>query len=150
MIKSRLAFIHFMFLVVLLIGCSTTEIVYRDVPIYIHQPEITDTLWLKDTVYYYDDMLPDSVWYSDVVDSLNKKIGSVEVYYKKKIARLKLDAKTDTVFYRDTVTYNSPTNSIIPVVVNSFEWWEKTVFFGGLGMIISFLVYLRIKRGKII
>ena len=139
-----------LFIVVLLIGCSTTEIQYRDVPVYIHQPEITDTLWLKDTVYYYDDMVPDVLWYSDVFDSLNKKIGSVEVYYKKKIARLKLDAKTDTVFYRDTIKVSDNSSSIITAVNSAFEWWEQGIFYGGLGLIFSFLIYLRIKRGKII
>jgi hypothetical protein len=33
---------------------------------------------------------------------------------------------------------------------SAFEWWEQTIFYGGLALIFSFLVYLRIKRGKII
>lgn len=137
-------------LIVLLYGCSGT-VIYRDVPVYIHEPEIIDTLWLKDTVYYYDNMLPaDSVWYSDVVDSLNKKIGSVEVYYKKKIARLKLDAKTDTVIYRDTIEVPNNSNSIMPVIVNSLNWWESLLFFGGAGLLAGLIGYLRLKRGKII
>lgn len=149
---SRIAFVYFILVLLsLLIGCSGTNTIYQDIPVYVHTPPIQDTLWLKDTVYYYDNMLPqDSLWYSDVVDSLNKKIGSVEVYYKKKIARLKLNAKTDTLLIRDTVKVPTNTNPILPVIVNSLTWWEQTILFGGLGIILALLTAMRVKRGKII
>ena len=146
-LHSRLAFCYFILVVLLLFGCSTSNIVYRDVPIYIHTPPTTDTLLLRDTIYAETN---DTLWYSDVVDSLNKKIGSVEVYYKKKIARLKLDAKTDTVIYRDTIEVSSNTNSILPIIVNSLNWWESLLFFGGMGLLTGLIGYLRLKRGKII
>lgn len=128
-------------------GCSSTpNIIYRDTPVYIHTLAYADTLYLKDTIYTETE---DTLWYSDVVDSLNKKIGSVEVYYKKKIARLKLDAKTDTVIYRDTIEIDTNANSTATVFVNSLNWWEAILWFGVMGILTGLIGYLRLKRGKI-
>lgn len=147
---SRLAFLYFVFVLLFLIGCSGTNTIIREVPIYLDRPALRDSIVLRDSVIYKDSVAIDSLWYGEVQDSLGKVIGDLKVYFKTKIAELKLNAKKDTVWYVDTVEVNNASNSILPVVVNSFEWWEKIILFGGLGLIISFLTYLRIKRGKII
>ena len=135
---------YLIFLVV--VACSSSpEIVYRDVPVYIHTFEYADTLVLRDTV-----IAKDSVWYGDVVDSLNNKIGDLTVYYKNKIARISHYTKTDTFYIKDTVLVSNSTNSILPVIVDTFNFWENGLFFGGIALILGLIAYLRLKRGKVI
>ena len=135
---------YLIFLVV--VACSSSpEIVYRDVPVYIHTFEYADTLVLRDTV-----IANDPVWHADIIDSLNNKIGDLTVYYKNKIARISHYAKTDTFYIKDTIIVNGNTNSILPVIVDTFNFWENGLLFGGIGLIIGLIAYLRLKRGKII
>lgn len=142
---SKIAFIYFVFVLLFLIGCSGTNTIIREVPIYLEKPALTDTVTLVDTV-----IVGDSVWYGQVNDSLGKVIGDLKVYFKKKIAELKLNATKDTVWYVDTVEVNNATNPILPVLNSALSWWEKLILYGGLGSILSLLIYLRVKRGKII
>ena len=135
---------YLIFLVV--VACSSSpEIQYVEKPVYIHTESYADTLVLRDTV-----IAKDTVWYGDVVDSLNNKIGDLTVYYKNKIARISHYAKTDTFYIKDTIIVSNNTNSILPVIVDTFNFWENGLLFGGIGLIIGLIAYLRIKRGKVI
>lgn len=143
---SRLAFVYFILvLLLLLIGCSGTNTIVREVPIYIEKPALTDTVTLTDTV-----IVGDSVWYGQVEDSLGQVIGDLKVYFQKKIAEIKLNAQKDTIIYVDTVKVDNSTNSVLPILVNTFTWWEAGLWFGGMGILTGLIAYLRLKRGKII
>lgn len=142
---SRIAFIYFVVVLLLLIGCSGTNTIIREVPIYLEKPALIDTITLVDTV-----VVGDSIWYGQVNDSLGKVIGDLKVYFKKKIAELKLNATKDTVWYVDTVKVDNPSNSILPVLVNTFSWWEAGIWVGGMGILTGLIAYIRLKRGKII
>ena len=153
LLLNRLAYCYFVILAVLLLfGCSSTPIVqYRDVPVYIHTMAFEDTLYLKDTVYTET---KDTLWYSDVLDSLDEKIGSVEVYYKKKIARLKLDARIDTfvVSYPDTqwVKTSDPIEIIIIKVIGSISkalpFWQNLIII--IVLMGAVIIIIKLKKDK--
>lgn len=147
---SKIAFIYFVFVLLFLIGCSGTNTIIREVPIYLDRPALRDSIVLRDSVIYKDSVAIDSLWYGEVQDSLGQVIGDLKVYFSKKIAELKLNAKKDIVILKDTVKVPNDTNPILPVIVNSLAWWEQTIFFGGIGLILALLIAIRTKRGKII
>ena len=129
-------------LLLLLIGCSGTPTILERA---IKVPVVTtihDTIMLRDTVINQD-----TLWSSKVVDSLNTVIGWLKVNPNKKAAELKITKKNTAVII-DTV-FISKEQNMIPVVVDTLSWWEKLIFYGGLGAIISLLIALRIKRGKV-
>lgn len=130
----------------LLLGCSSSAPTIIEKPVVVTVPEFRDTtIVLRDTV-----IVNDSLWYGEVTDSLGKVIGDLKVYFKKKIAELKLNEKRDTIYIKIPVVSDDKPNSILPVVNSYFEWWEKIILYGGIGSILSLIIYLRIKRGKII
>lgn len=126
-------------------ACSSAPtIIEKPIPVII--PELRDTtIILRDTV-----LVKDSVWYGEVTDSLGKVIGDLTVYFKKKIASLNLKRDTVIVFIKDTTQSNSNLDPFIRLANDNFSWWEKGILYGGLGTIISFLIFLRVKRGKIL
>jgi len=133
-------------LVVLLIGCSTPKpiIIEREIPVPI--PAYRDTtIVLRDTV-----VVQDSVWYGEVTDSLGKVIGDLTVYYKKKIASISLKERIVYVPIKDTVNTSDNSGSVVPIIINTLSWWEQTILYGGMGLILSLLIAMRVKRGKII
>ena len=69
------------------------------------------------------------------------------MFYNKKIAELKI-SKKDTVAVVDTV-FIPQNQNIVPAVVSALTWWEQLILYGGIGAIISLLIALRIKRGKL-
>lgn len=129
-------------LLLLLIGCSgTPKILEREIKV----PVVTtihDTITLRDTIINQD-----TLWSGEVVDSLNKVIGWLKVNSNKKAAELKI-TKKDTAVIIDTV-YITKEQNLIPAAVNTLSWWEQLILYGGLGAIISLLIALRIKRGKV-
>jgi len=132
----------------LLLSCSQTPTIITK-PVIVKVPEIRDTvITLHDTVIVRDDGISDSLWIGNVKDSLGKEIGELKVYFKKKIAELNIKARTDTLFITDTIKVKE--NNILPIVTDALSWWEKTILYGGMGIIISLIIYLRVKRGKII
>lgn len=143
---SKLAFIYFLIVLLFLIGCSSTKPIVVEKPVVVTQLELRDTMIvLRDTV-----IVKDSLWYGEVTDSLGKVLGDLKVHFNKKIAELRLNERKDTIIIKDTIEVNNPANSIIPVVVNTLSWWEQTILFGTLGAILSLLIAMRVKRGKII
>jgi len=147
MIISRVAFCYFILVVLLfLVGCSSApEIIIKEIKVPYYLPAIHDTITLKDTV-----IKSDSAWIGSVTDSLGRVIGDLTVYFKKKIASINLLKDTIYVPYKDTIQVPTNSNSILPLVNSYLSWWEKGILYGGLGTIISFLIYLRIQRGKVI
>jgi predicted nuclease of restriction endonuclease-like RecB superfamily len=103
---------------------------------------VHDTVLLRDTV-----ISKDSLWTGEVVDSLNNVIGWLRVYYNKKIAELSI-SKYDTLLIHDTL-YISKESELLPTIASSLSWWEQIIFYGGIGAIISLLIALRFKRGKV-
>lgn len=147
MCKEYLAVLYFILIIVLflLLGCSRTAPIVVEKPVIVTVPEFRDTaIVLRDTV-----IVKDSLWYGEVTDSLGKVIGDLKIYFKKKIAELKLNEKHDTVYIKDTILVSDNSNSILPVVNTYFEWWEKALLYGGIGSILSLIIYLRVKRGKL-
>lgn len=125
--------------ILLIVGCSSVQYVEKEVkvPVYI---TVTDTMLLKDTVIALD-----TLWYSDVVDSLNNTIGWLKVYYKKKLAQLNI-TKKDTVKFTqiDTIYVDKP--KPIEVISGLLPAWAEIVLIAiGIG-----LLYLTTKTGKIL
>ena len=130
--------------VLLLIGCSSTPLIKNTA--LVARPQINDTIKLRDSVIVKDSIVVDSLWFGEVKDSLGRVIGDLKVYFKNKIAELKLNEK------KDTVTFEIPagnSNPFMPVVVKSLSWWEQLIFYGGMASIITLLIALRFKRGKV-
>jgi len=126
----------------LLIGCSgSPQLIEREIKVP-YEIAVHDTIFLQDTVINQD-----TVWSGEVVDSLNNVIGWLKLFYNKKIAELKI-SKKDTVAAVDTVCIPQNQN-IVPTVVSALSWWEQLILYGGIGAIISLLIALRIKRGKL-
>ena len=135
-------FIFFIAALLLLIGCSgSPRILEREIKVP-YETVVHDTIFLQDTVINQD-----TVWSGEVVDSLNNVIGWLKVYYNKKIAELKI-SKKDTVAITDTV-FIPQNQNMVPALVSALTWWEQIVLYGGIGAIISLLIALRIKRGKV-
>ena len=102
----------------LLIGCSgSPQLIEREIKVP-YEIAVHDTIFLQDTVINQD-----TVWSGEVVDSLNNVIGWLKVYYKKKIAELKI-SKKDTVAIIDTV-FIPQNQNIVPAVVSALTWWEQ-------------------------
>lgn len=126
----------------LLIGCSgSPRIIEREIKVP-YEIAVHDTIILRDTVINQD-----TLWSGEVVDSLNNVIGWLKVFYNKRIAELKI-SKKDTAVIIDTV-YIIKEQSLIPAAVNTLSWWEQLILYGGIGAIISLLIALRIKRGRL-
>lgn len=130
-----------------MLGCSRTAPSVAAVPF--TMPAIKDSILLRDSVIYKDSVLTDSLWYGEVTDSLGQVIGDLKVFFKKKIAELKLNEKRDTIYVEIPVLRSYKPTSLLPMVNAAFAWWEKVILYGGLGIIISGLIYLRVKRGMV-
>lgn len=139
---ALLGFIHFFAIVLVLYSCSSTPtILEKEIKIPI-ETTIHDTVLLRDTV-----ISKDTLWAGEVTDSLNNVIGWLKVFYNKKIAELKI-SKKDTAVIIDTVFIPKDKN-MIPAVVSSLTWWEQLILYGGMASIITLLIALRFKRGKV-
>jgi hypothetical protein len=140
---AMVGFNHFIaVLILLLIGCSgSPQLIEREIKVP-YEIAVHDTILLQDTVINQD-----TLWSGEVVDSLNNVIGWMKVFYKKKIAELKI-SKKDTIAIIDTV-FIPQNQNIVPALVSALTWWEQLILYGGIGVIISLLIVLRIKRGKL-
>ncbi len=82
--------------VLLLFGCSSTPVIV-ETPYPVFIPGVHDTIYLEqDTIYAPTDS--NAYWEGNVEDSLKNAIGWLKVYYNRRIAELKLEAKMDTVY----------------------------------------------------
>lgn len=134
-------------IIYLIIGCSTPKVIEKPVEITI--PVLKDSIVLRDSVILRDSVLVDSLWFGEVRDSLGQVVGDLKVHFKKKIAELKLNEKRDTINVKIPVHRNDKSDHLLNLVNTGFEWWEKIILYGGLGLILSGIIYLRIKRGKL-
>jgi hypothetical protein len=129
--------------VVFFYSCSSPPtIIERPVIIEVPVPAIKDSLIvLKDTV-----IVQDSVWFGEVKDSLGKVIGDLTVFFQRKIASLNIKRDTISVVHviRDTVYKDY--HPLIPIADNLLSKTEKALLYGGLGLLLSLIVYLRVKR----
>ena len=128
----------------MLIGCSSTPLIKKTA--IVARTQIKDRIKLRDSVIVKDSFVVDSLWFGEVKDSLGRVIGDLKVYYKNKIAELKLNEKKDTVTVEITAGNSNP---LMPVVVKSLSWWEQIIFYGGMASIITLLIALRFRRGKV-
>ena len=148
MVKLKLMFkiiyaIAVVLSLVYLTGCgSTPQIIETEIKVPF-ETTIHDTIILRETV-----INKDSIWTGALVDSLNNEIGWLKVYHSKKIAELKLN-KRDTVTIIDTITISTNNKNLLPVIAGSLSWWEQLILYGGIGAILSLLIAIRFKRGKI-
>ncbi len=128
----------------MVLACSSAPtIIEREIKVPIIIPSVRDSLIeLRDTV-----LVKDTLWFGEVTDSLNKVIGQITVDFKKKIASLNIKSRVDTVIYRDTLRIEN--TNLLPAINGIFTWWEKLIMYGGMGLIFSLLMYLRVRRGKI-
>lgn len=156
-IRSRIAFLYFLGVVLAIIylffGCSTAQVLHSqkptEKPFEILIPAVKDSIVLRDSVIQRDSLVIDSLWYGEVTDSVGKVIGDVKVYFKKKIAELNLNEKHDTIYVEVPVLCDDQSDHLLNLVNSGFEWWEKMILYGGLGLIISGIIYLRIRRKKL-
>lgn len=110
----------FLMMSILLIGCSSIQIVEKEVkvPIYIDR---IDTLLLKDSI-----AVTDTFWYSDITDSLKGVIGSLKVWYNKKIAELKLkQSDTVKIIIKDTLTVEK--EKPITIISGLLPMWAEII-----------------------
>lgn len=136
----------YLFMALLLFGCSSAPtIIEREIEVPVLVPAVHDTIMLKDTV-----IVKDSLWYGEVQDSLGRVIGDLKVFFKRKIAELKLNEKKDTIRVPVIDTVNVPANSISTVLDTGFNWWEKGVLYLMLILTSGIIVYLKLKRGKVV
>ena len=149
-LHSRTACLYFIVLVLLLCFCScssTPTYVYKEIPYVVETPALVDTITLiLDTVYVASDS--NASWSGEVKDSLDNVIGSLKVYYNRKIAGLNLYAKTDTFIVKDTIRVPMTKDAIMVSVDTTFNWWEKGIFYGGLMVFFSFMVRWKMKRNR--
>lgn len=107
--------------VLLLFGCSSTSTIVTKVDtVYITQPAILDTILLYDSL-----ITNDSTWYGKIRDSLDGEIGELTVYWKKKLASIKLKERIDTVFITKTDTLKSTTT--LETISGFLNWWEEAI-----------------------
>ena len=107
--------------VLLLFGCSSTSTMVTKVDtVYITQPAILDTILLYDSL-----IINDSTWYGKIRDSLDGEIGELTVYWKKKLASVKLKERIDTVFITKTDTLKSTTT--LETISGFLNWWEEAI-----------------------
>ncbi len=124
-------------------GCgSTPTLITKEIKVP-YETTIHDTIILRDTVINQD-----TLWSGEVIDSLNNEIGWLRIYLGKKIAELNLKKK-DTLLVRDTILVPNNKNNLIPIVASALTWWEQVILYGGIGAILSLLIAMRIKRGKL-
>jgi hypothetical protein len=95
-----------------------------------YEVTIKDTITLKDTVINNE-----PVWTGEVVDSLNNVIGSLKVYYKKKLAEL-IISKKDTVRKIDTIFVEQPFNDFLKETSGDFSLTEKIIYAAGIAAIL--------------
>lgn len=130
-----------------ILGCGSTTQTVRKVEkaVPVIHPGVQDSLIaLTDTV-----LVQDTLWFGKIKDSLNNQIGQITIDFKKKLASVNIKPRVDTLklFFVDTIKTES--KSFLPVVVDSFNWTDKLIFFGGLGILLSAIIYLRTKRGVV-
>ena len=106
--------------VLLLFGCSSTSTITKVDTVYITQPAILDTILLYDSL-----IINDSTWYGKIKDSLDGEIGELTVYWKKKLASIKLKERIDTVFITRQDTLKSTT--VLETVSGFLNWWEEAI-----------------------
>lgn len=124
-------------------GCRSAAPVIIEKPIII--PGIKDTaILLRDTV-----IQKDSLWFGEVKDSIGREIGNLKIYFIKKLAELKINERRDTIYVKVPVAADDKPNSLLHLVNIGLEWWEKVILYGGIGIIISILIYSRANKGKI-
>lgn len=121
----------------LFMGCSSIQVIERtvEIPVYI---ERQDTLLLKDSISVID-----TFWYSDITDSLKGVIGSLKVWYNRKLAELKIkypDTVKVTVVDTLTVEKEKP----ISVISGFLPIWAEAV------LIVIAVLLLWISKGKLI
>lgn len=136
---------------VLLIGCSSAPVIKeRIVPVPVKIHPVEEVIEMRDTT----NEAGDSLLYGSLVDSLNKVIAEITIDLKRKVAELKIPERIDTIYVavKDTLPGNAAAgigNEIIPAVVSVLSWWEQSILYGGIGLIIALLIGLRVKRGKV-
>jgi len=106
--------------VLLLFGCSSTSTITKVDTVYITQPAILDTILLYDSL-----IINDSTWYGKIRDSLDGEIGELTVYWKKKLASIKLKERIDTVFITRQDTVQSTT--VLETISGFLNWWEEAI-----------------------
>jgi hypothetical protein len=130
-------------LLIMLSGCRTAAPVIIEKSIVI--PGIKDTaIILRDTV-----IQKDSLWLGEVKDSIGREIGNLKIYFSKKLAELKINERRDTIYVKVPVPADDKSGSLLHLVDIGLEWWEKIILYGGIGIIISILIYFRATKGKI-
>lgn len=123
--------------ILLIVGCSSTQVIEKivEVPVYI---ERQDTLILKDST-----TLIDTFWYSDIVDSLKGTIGSLKVWYNKRLAELKL-RYPDTVRITISDTLFVEKEKPISVISGLLPIWAEVI------LIAIAVLLLWLSKGKLI
>jgi hypothetical protein len=106
--------------VLLLYGCSTPIATTNVDTVYIYQPALIDTVQLYDSL-----LVNDSTWYGKIRDSLDGEIGELTVYWKKKLASIKLKERIDTVFITRQDTVQSTT--VLETISGFLNWWEEAI-----------------------
>ncbi len=129
--------IFFAMMSILFAGCSSVKIVERqvEVPVYIDRQ---DTLLLKDSVSVID-----TFWYSDITDSLKGVIGSLKVWYNKKLAELKLKYP-DTVTVTVTDTLRIEREKPIAIISGLLPAWAEIILIA-VGIILLWLTTKKVK-----
>lgn len=110
--------------ILLLVGCSGRETVKTEIiEVPVVTPGINQDLNLIDTV-----IVNDSLWYGEVIDSLNQVIGDLKVYYQTKLAKINIKPRTDTVKVEivDTLRLPGETN-VITTISGFLNWWEEAL-----------------------
>lgn len=128
-----------------LIACSSSvKVIEREVPVIVETSAVSDTVTLRDTVDSNDYYL-----FGVISDSLKNELGNLKVFFEKKMALLSLKPKVDTITVHLIDTVRIKETQILPIVTEQLLWYEKLILFSGIGLILSFLIYLRVKKIKI-
>jgi hypothetical protein len=142
-LKRIIKILYSLLLVVLLwlsVGCSSTPVmIEREVKVP-YEVQIKDTITLKDTVINYE-----PVWTGEVVDSLNNVIGTLKVYYKRKLAELSI-SKKDTVTKIDTFFVEQPIGDFLDKTSSEFSLTDKIILYALAGLAVISIMMLRRKK----
>lgn len=147
---------------ILITGCRTPApvIIEREVPVpgwidtvesVITFPVPGDTIKIVDTI---EVVVKDNDFFYPVYKGAKLRDSDtlVTVWFYHKTKDFRIEYRGDTITIYDTIHhhYGGMQEGILSVLMNLFNWYEKGIMAILLALGLSIIIYLRIKKGKII
>lgn len=140
MLSAKRQIINLSLLLLLFVSCSTQK------PIIIEKPIIREIIIPPDTLLAPIYLNADSLT-SEFIDSLNNVIATVKIDLDKRLSKLQLNQRVATIkdTLKDTIYIYHEKEKLIPIATELLTTSEKIILFGGLGLLVSLIIYKRAK-----